>query len=203
MDMDAQLSARLRGLRSAAGLTLDALAESSGVSRSMISLIERGESSPTAHVLDRLAAALGVTMASLFDAEPKAQASPLVRRAKQSSWTDPETGYGRRNLSPPGFPSTVELVEVVLPVGAVVAYDSARTTIVDQQVWVLDGTLEMRVGEQAYRLEAGDCLAMELGRPITFKNRSDAPTRYLVALAPGEQRTFDLRRDRHRTLKRA
>src|SRR3977135_2289248 len=105
MDMDARLAARLRALRSAAGLTLEALAESSGVSRSMISLIERGESSPTANVLDRLAAGLGVTMASLFDQNPKAEASPLARRADQESWTDPETGYTRRNLSPPGFPS--------------------------------------------------------------------------------------------------
>src|ERR1700738_3942142 len=147
MDMDAQLAARLRALRSAAGLTLEALAESSGVSRSMISLIGRGESSPAANVLDRLAAGLGVTLASLFDRNPKAEASPLARRADQVSWIDPETGYSRRNLSPPGFPSPIDLVEVVLPVGARVAYDSAaRAAVVHQQVFVLDGVLELRVG---------------------------------------------------------
>src|SRR5258708_23355424 len=134
MDMDAQLAARLRALRGTAGLTLEPLAESSRVSWSMSSLIERGESSPTANVLDRLAAGLGVTMASLFDQNPKTEASPLARRADQLSWTDPETGYVRRNLSP-GFPSPIDLVEVVLPVGARVAYDSAaRAAIVHQQV---------------------------------------------------------------------
>src|SRR5258708_40060647 len=100
MDMDAHLAERLRALRTAAGLTLEALAESAGVSRSMISLIERGESSPTANVLDRLAAGLGVTLASLFDRTPKAAASPLARRADQVTWTGPATGYGRRNRSP-------------------------------------------------------------------------------------------------------
>jgi transcriptional regulator with XRE-family HTH domain len=190
MDMDAQLAARLRALRSAAGLTLEALAESSGVSRSMISLIERGESSPTANVLDRLAAGLGVTMASLFDHNPKAEASPLARRATQESWVDPETGYARRNLSPPGFPSPIDLVEVVLPVGARVAYDSAaRAAIVHQQVFVLDGVLELRLGDAVHRLEAGDCLAMHLDRPITFKNLNDAPTRYLVALTAADLRS--------------
>jgi transcriptional regulator with XRE-family HTH domain len=183
MDTDAQLAARLRALRTTAGLTLEALAESSGVSRSMISLIERGESSPTANVLDRLAAGLGVTMASLFDQTPKAEASPLARRADQKSWSDPETGYTRRNLSPPGFPSPIDLVEVVLPVGARVAYDSAaRAAVVHQQIFVLDGILELRLGDEVHQLEAGDCLAMRLDRPIAFKNRGDAPTRYLVAL---------------------
>ena len=57
---------RIRALRAERGLTLGALAERSGVSRSMISVIERAESSPTASVLDRLAAALGVTIATLF-----------------------------------------------------------------------------------------------------------------------------------------
>lgn len=196
MDMETQLAVRLRGLRSEAGLTLEALAAQSGVSRSMISLIERGESSPTANVLDRLAAALGVTLASLFDQNAKAEASPLARRADQSSWTDPETGYTRRNLSPPGFPSAVELVEVILPVDARVAYDSARTAIVHQQIWVLDGILELRIEDRVHRLAAGDCLAMQLDRPITFKNRHDAATRYLVALSAAEHRaTTGIRRD--------
>src|SRR5437588_10106724 len=118
VDINTRIAYKVRDLRAERDLSLDALAGRSGVSRSMISLIERGESSPTANVLDRLAAGLGVTMASLFDQSPKAEASPLARRADQPSWTDPETGYIRRNLSPPGFPSPIDLVEVVLPVGA-------------------------------------------------------------------------------------
>src|SRR3977135_2708227 len=122
-------------------------------------------------------------MASLSDQTPRAEASPLARRADQTSWTDPETGYTRRNLSPPGFPAPIELVEVILPVGARVAYDSAaRAAVVHQQVWVLDGVLELRLGDEVHRLAAGDCLAMQLDRPIAFKNLNDAPTRYLVAL---------------------
>jgi transcriptional regulator with XRE-family HTH domain len=205
MDMDAQLSSRLRALRGAAGLTLEALAESSGVSRSMISLIERCESSPTANVLDRLAAALGVTMASLFDQSPDTEASPLARRADQQTWVDPETGYVRRNLSPRGYASPVDLVEVTLPAGARVAYDSAvRSVVVHQQIWVLEGLLELRIGDEVHRLEPGDCLAMRLDRPISFNNRNDAPTRYLVALTASEPRAgIDTRREAHRALRTA
>ncbi len=183
-DPHARLAARLRQLRADRGLTLDALARRAGVSRSMISLIERGASSPTAAVLDRLAAGLGVTIASLFADEPRADASPLARRAGQAAWRDPATGYLRRNLSPPRFPSPVELVEVRLPPGARVAYDAVpRAVGISQQVWLLEGRLDLTVGDASHGLEPGDCLAMRLDRPIVFHNPADGEARYLVALA--------------------
>jgi transcriptional regulator with XRE-family HTH domain len=184
-DLTARLAARLRGLRSERGLTLERLAERAGVSRSMISLVERGESSPTAAVLDRIAAGLGVTLASLFAAEPRADAAPLLRRADQVDWRDPETGYVRRNLSPPGYPSPIELVEVVLPARTRVAYDTVATRAagVSQQVWVLDGHVDLTLGTATHHLAPGDCLAMRLDRPVAFRNAADAPARYLVALA--------------------
>src|SRR2546421_49910 len=59
-DLNQRIAERVRELRAAQGLSLDGLASKSSVSRSMISLIERGESSPTAVVLEKLAAGLGV-----------------------------------------------------------------------------------------------------------------------------------------------
>jgi quercetin dioxygenase-like cupin family protein len=149
----------------------------------MISLIERAESSPTAAVLDKLAASLGVTLASLFAEQERPGADPLSRLEDQPIWSDPESGYVRRNLSPSGFPSAIELVEVILPPGTRVAYDSgSRSVPVDQQIWVLEGNLEITVGKEVYQLSAGDCLAMGLGVPIVFNNRDHAQTRHLVAL---------------------
>jgi transcriptional regulator with XRE-family HTH domain len=165
-------------------MTLDGLAERTGVSRSMISLIERGESSPTAAILDKLAAGLGVTLASLFAGQESAAASPLSRREDQPLWRDPESGYTRRNLSAPGFPSLIELVEVLLPPGARVAYDTGhRAATVHQQIWIVEGAVALTLGEETYRLGTGDCLSMRLDRPILFRNLSDAPARYVVALA--------------------
>ncbi len=180
---DRRLAARIRDLRTRRGLTLDQLARHSGVSRSMISLIERAESSPTASVLDRLAASLGVTLASLFAQQERIDAAPVAGRDSQPTWTDPETGYLRRNLSPPGFPSRIELVEVELPAGTRVAYDTgARAAAVDQQIWVLSGAVEVSVGTTVHHLRAGDCLAMRLDAPTAFRNRDDKAARYLVAL---------------------
>ncbi len=183
-DINATLANRLRGLRSERGLTLDGLAELTGVSRSMISLIERGETSPTAAILDKLAAGLGVTLASLFADQESRDASPVSRHVDQRTWRDPESGYLRRNLSAPGFPSPIELVEVILPPGTRVAYDTgSRSVGISQQIWIIEGDLELSVGDAAFRLATGDCLSMRVDQPTAFRNPAERPVRYLVALA--------------------
>ena len=177
-----RIAARVRELRTARGLALEALAEASGVSRSMISLIERGKTSPTAVALEKLATGLGVPLAALFDA-PAAPADPVSRREDQIEWRDPASGYLRRNVSPPGFPSPLHLVEVVFPAGAKVTYEtSARPGVTHQQIWVLQGELEITLGRSRHALASGDCLAMILDQPITFRNRGKKPARYAVAL---------------------
>src|SRR5437867_4123871 len=101
-DLNQRIAERVRELRAAHGLSLDALAGKSGVSRSMISLIERGESSPTAVVLEKLAAGVGVMLASLFDAPAaaaRAPGGPVARPADQPPWKDPPS---RRWSRPPG-----------------------------------------------------------------------------------------------------
>jgi transcriptional regulator with XRE-family HTH domain len=181
--LNAHLATRLRDLRTESGMTLDGLSERTGVSRSMISLIERGESSPTAVVLEKLATGLGVPLASLFDA-PAASVDPVSRRKDQVEWRDPASGYVRRNVSPAGFPSPLQIVEVAFPPGARVAYETgARPGVTHQQIWVLQGAIEVTLVKERYELGAGDCLAMVLDRPITFRNSTAKPARYAVILA--------------------
>ena len=176
------IARRVRELRAATGLSLDELAGRCGVSRSMISLIERGESSPTAVVLEKLSVGLGVSLASLFDA-PRATAEPLSRRADQHEWRDPASGYLRRNVSPAGYDSPIQIVEVNFPPGARVAYESGpRLPRLWQQVWVLQGRIELTLGEQCHTLDAGDCLAMQLDQPLSYHNPTQQPARYAVVL---------------------
>lgn len=189
-DFNQRIARQARELRAARGLTLAALAERSGVSRSMISLIERGESSPTAVLLERLATGLNVPLASLFEA-PGPAPEPVARRADQPRWRDPASGYIRRNVSPAGFPSPIRIVEVEFPAGARVAFDTgARDMRVHQQVWVLEGAIDVRVGEDRHQLRAGDCLAFVLDRPTAFHNRTRKRARYAVVVAsePGMTR---------------
>jgi transcriptional regulator with XRE-family HTH domain len=183
MDITERIGRRLHELRTAAGLSLDALAQKSGVSRSNISLIERGQSSPTAVVLDKLSSALGVSVASMFEAGPPAAApSPLARVAEQPVWDDPASGYRRRNVSPPGV-SPLQLVDVLFPAGQRVSFEtSERDADIHQLVWMIDGVMEIAHGSEQWQLNPGDCLAMRLDAPIRFHNPGAKPARYLVAL---------------------
>jgi quercetin dioxygenase-like cupin family protein len=89
----------------------------------------------------------------------------------------------RRNVSPGSFASPIQIVEVEFPAGAQVAYDSgARDVRVHQQVWVLEGAIEVTVGEDRQELQAGDCFAFTLDRPTAFRNRTSRAARYAVIL---------------------
>jgi transcriptional regulator with XRE-family HTH domain len=185
--LNARIADRVRELRAARGLSLDGLATRSGVSRSMISVIERGESSPTAVVLEKLSVGLGVPLATLFDApadDDALPAGPVARRVDQPEWRDPASGYLRRNVSPSGVGQPFQIVEVEFPPRARVAFETgARDVRVDQQVWVLDGCIDVTWGDERFRLREGDCLAIQLDRPIMFHNATRKPARYAVVLA--------------------
>jgi len=164
-------------------MTLDALGAKSDVSRSMLSLVERGESSPTAVVLEKIATGLGVPLAALFD-DSSASADPVSRGGERTPWRDPQSGYVRCNISPANFPSPIQIVDVVLPAGAKVAYETgARETHIHQQIWVQEGSIEVTLGSVTYRLSKDDCLAMQLNEPTTFRNRTRTAARYIVVIA--------------------
>ena len=187
-DVNARIARAVRTLRADRALTLDALAARCHVSRSMISLVERGESSPTAVVLEKIATGLGVTLATLFD-DASAPANPLSRRDDRTPWRDPQSGYVRCNISPANFPSPIQIVEIVLPAGARVAYDNgARDVSIHQQIWVQEGSVEVTVGRVTHRLSEDDCLAMTLDEPTAFRNRTRKPVRYIVTVASERSR---------------
>jgi len=191
----AEFGQRLRTARRARGWPIDRLASASGVSRAMISKIERGESSPTAVVLGKLSAALELSIAELLAAAPAtragagagapppglAPAGGLVRRAADTpEWRDPDTGYLRRQLSTPQFP--VAVTEVVLPAGARVPYPAGAYAFIAQLVWVQSGQLTLADGPAVHVLSAGDTFELGEPRPREFRNESAGDCRYLVVV---------------------
>lgn len=182
ISLNDRIGQHVRGLRAARGLSLAAMATRCDVSRSMISLIERGESSPTAIVLEKIATGLNVPLASLFEAPPSGEA-PIARRGEQSLWRDPQSGYVRRNVSPGGSASPIRIVEVSFPPGTHVAYETgAHEPRINQQVWVLEGEIVVTVGDDSHRLADGDCLAMLLDLPVSFRNDTARDARYAVVV---------------------
>lgn len=162
------------------------LAAASGVSRAMISKVERAEASPTAALLSRLSGAFGLTVSTLLArAEGDGPAPRLSLAAGQPLWTDPATVTVRRSLTPVG--AEPELVLVDLPPGALVPYPASSYAFLRGQcVWVLSGRLVIVEGGDETALAAGDVLAFEVASPqdCAFRNPSSSePVRYLVALS--------------------
>ncbi|MCS0501446.1 helix-turn-helix domain-containing protein [Ancylobacter mangrovi] len=179
-DTGLRLARRLRVERDARGWSLADLAARSGVSKAMISKIERGTASPTAVVLVRLAGAFDLTLAGLLLRAEGGER--LVRAAEQPVWTDPETGYVRRQIfARPDHP--VELVEVELPPRRRVALPASSFAHLRQLVQVRAGTLTLHEGGAVHRLEPGDCLGFGPPGDTVFANETGAPCRYLVALS--------------------
>ena len=179
--LESYLAHRIADLRTARGWSLAELAERSTVSKAMLSKIERGESSPTATVLAKIASAFGLTLAKLL-AEPSSQApARLLSAADQPGWTDPATGYHRRQVYL-SADAPLELVEVSLPAGAIVGMPASSYVRTRHVVWVIEGRLV--IAEGAHRTELGPGDRLEFGPPVDteYRNESEAACRYLVVL---------------------
>ncbi|HNB27430.1 MAG TPA: XRE family transcriptional regulator [Alphaproteobacteria bacterium] len=182
--LDTQIAARIRVERDARDWSLDNLAQRSGVSRAMISKVERRESSPTAVLLGKLSAAFGLTLSQLLARAERGHAGlSMHRRRDQRAWRDPETDFERRSLTPPGAATPLELVAGDLPPGASIAYPaSAFAMIEDQQIVVLSGRLRFVQGGTTADLSAGDCCRLGPPADCRFENPGNAPCRYIVAV---------------------
>ena len=181
-DLDTRLAARLQTLRNERGWTLDDLASQSGLSRATCSRIERAETSPTAAQLGRLCSALHMTMSQLLS-PLDAPAAEVVRRGQQSPWTDPETGFRRRIVSPPSKDLSIEMIESELPAGADITYEAPPLAGMEQHIWMLSGMLDFSHGDTVHHLEAGDCLRLHLTGRTRFQVPGAGAARYLVAIA--------------------
>jgi len=177
-NLETRLAARVLAEREQRGWSVAELAAKSGVSRAMISKIERGEASPTASLLVKIAAAFGLPL-SLLLARAEGDASRIARAADQQRWQDPESGYRRRAVSPPSD-GLLQLTEVELPPGARLSFPAAAYTFIHQQIWILDGTLTFHEGQTIHRLGAGDCLSLGPPTEHTFENQTKRLCRYLV-----------------------
>lgn len=183
-DQGVKLAERVRGEREARGWTLEILAQQSGVSRAMISKIERCEASPTATVLIRLAGAFGLTLAGLI-ARASEAAGRIQRAGDQPVWRDPQTNYLRRQVfERPDHP--VELARIELPAGARVSAGASAYLRTRHLVWVIEGELVIEEGSERHGLATGDCISFGLPAEIVYANETARPCVYLVVVVRPE-----------------
>jgi transcriptional regulator with XRE-family HTH domain len=180
--MERRIADGIKKRREQLGISANDLAERSGVSRAMVSKIERLEVSPTAALLGRLCNGLGITLSSLIAGAETTTSPPIARAADQPVWRDPDTGLLRTMISPRNTDSHVEIVQVELPSGAQVNYDPVRNSY-DQHLVILQGKLTLVEGGEAIELGAGDCMHSRVDVGHTFSNRGRSACKYLVVIA--------------------
>ena len=176
---------RVKDLRRRHGLTLDELAGSSGVSRAMLSKVERGEKNPTLVVAAKVAEGLGVGLSELLGTEERREVV-VVPHSGRAVMRDPETGFERQLLSPPFAGRGVEFVRNVMPEGASSGRFPPHRRGVEEYIAVEKGHLRAVLGGEEHTLEEGDALYFEADVPHRFDNVGEGEcSYYLVIVSKG------------------
>jgi transcriptional regulator with XRE-family HTH domain len=180
-----RLRVRTRDLRREQGLTLEELALRSGVSRAMLSKIERGEKNPTLVVAAKVAEGLGVTLSRLVGLEEGREVVALPRE-RQMVMRDPETGFERQLLSPSFGGRGIEFIRNVLPESSTSGEFPPHRRGVEEYVAVEKGRLKAVLRGEEYLLEEGDALYFDADIVHRFDNAGDGEcSYYLVSISKG------------------
>jgi transcriptional regulator with XRE-family HTH domain len=176
----AALAERIRDERSRRGYSLDQLADRAGVSRSMLSAVERGEKVPTVLVLDRIATGLGTSIARLLADERRLRVA-LLRADQQNVARDP-AGWERRILSPvlPGV--EFEFMRTTLQPGVDAGVFSPHAPGSREYVAVERGTLRLTLDGEVHLLRSGDSIYYEGDCEHGFANPGRTPCHYYLAM---------------------
>jgi transcriptional regulator with XRE-family HTH domain len=168
-DLTPVVGENLRRLRTQRGLSLERLAQQSGVSRAMLGQIELGQSAPTINVLWRIARGLGVTFSALITAQ--ARSGPRVLRAGQARLlTSSDRKFSSRALFPVNEPRRVEFYELRLAPGGVENAEAHQAGTVENLV-VATGAVEIEVRGERHALDAGDAMMFDADSDHVYRNR--------------------------------
>ncbi|MBL8924544.1 MAG: helix-turn-helix transcriptional regulator [Myxococcaceae bacterium] len=184
-DLAPVVGRNLRRLRTERGLSLEKLAQASGVSRAMLGQVELGQSAPTINVLWKIARAVDVPFSALISTT---QQSPVkVLREKDAKRLLSHDGsFSSRALFPYDEPRRVEFYELVLaPKGLESAEAHAPGTV--ENLVVSKGQLELVVGGDTYSLGAGDAILFEADKAHTYRNTGTSETRLYLVMTYAEQ----------------
>ena len=180
-----RLGGRIRELRQQRKLSLEALATRSGVSRAMLSKLERGENNPTLVVAVKIAKALGVTLSQLIGVEEQ-QRVVVIRRDQRMVFRDPETGFERELLSPTFEGKGIEFVRHVIPEGSTSGTVPSHGRGSHKYLVVEQGKLKVTLDMTEYCLEQGDAFYFDADVRQRFDNIGQGVCSYYLVIGTGE-----------------
>lgn len=163
------LGANLRRLRTERGLSLEALAQRSGVSRAMLGQIELQRSAPTINVVWKITRALDLPFSALI-AEAPAHEVRVLTRAKSKILTSADGNFSSRALFPADKPRAVEFYELKIAVDGEEHADAHAAGTTENLV-VTKGEVSVEIAGTAHHLEVGDAILFRADVPHVYRNR--------------------------------
>jgi transcriptional regulator with XRE-family HTH domain len=185
---DGAVGTRVKSLREAMDLSLRDLAVLSGVSAPMLSQVERGETSPTLSVAQKIAAGLDLTLSQLLRLDEDRHV--VVVRSKDRR-IQRRRGHRVEELTPPLPGQRADVSEHTLAPGAATGgrddppmhEPGSRETAV-----VLDGAVELFIDGQRHELAEGDSVTFDADLPHHFENNASSEARLIAVVAAGLRR---------------
>lgn len=182
-NLSAVIGANLAEIRRRSGLSLDKVAELSGVSKAMVGQIERGESNPTVATLWKVALGLRIPFSELIT-EKRTQVE-VVHCDDIPPVVDDAAGVRIFPLFPFERDRHFEIFFVTLDPSASHASDPHATRS-EEYIILIEGVIEITIGGDAYHLKAGDAIRCHADRPHFYRNLADRPVRFLNIIYYGQ-----------------
>jgi transcriptional regulator with XRE-family HTH domain len=179
---DGGIGERLREIRHLRRRTLKAVAERADVSESFLSQVERGKASASVSSLTRIAAALGVSVADLFEPNGSQRQPRVLRREAR-----PALGFGdlgRKYLLTPRPLEHLEVFIGELDPGGSTGDDPYTHGDSEELFVVLSGRVHLQLGEQVHELEPGDSIDYRSSVPHRVTNAGDTPAEVMWVISP-------------------
>ncbi len=184
-DLAPVVGKNLRRLRTERGLSLEKLAQASGVSRAMLGQVELGQSAPTINVLWKIARAVDVPFSALISSTN--QSSVKVLREKDAKKLLSHDGsFASRALFPFDESRRVEFYELTLAPKGVEAADAHAAGTLENLV-VTRGQLDLETAGEVFSLDTGDAILFEADKPHVYRNPGSAETRVYLVMTYAEQ----------------
>lgn len=171
----------LQKIRQEKKLSLQDLADLSGVSKSMLSKIEREEKNPTLQIAAQIAEGLGTTLSVMLgETEPKSVI--VIRPHERIVYRDEVSGFERQLLSPAFTIKGIEFVLNIIPPKGESAYFPPHKNGVKEYIFVAQGHLQIELETNVYELEQGDSMYFEANLRHKFKNVGDTECHYYLVI---------------------
>jgi transcriptional regulator with XRE-family HTH domain len=178
-----EIGEKIKELRNNRHMTLDELSKRSGVSISLLSMVERNRSAPTVRTLDRIVKAFGTTISNLYrdmenssvDDTSSGRVTVIHKTDRKKLVLGPERARAHYELLTPDYRQKLQIMYIHYPVGRnegeFISHEGEECGV------ILEGRLKAYVGDRTYILEDGGCIYLDSSIPHRWENIGEIEVR--------------------------